>query len=315
MAEINKITRIDLKEVWRYEDRDLTPWLCDNIDVIGDTIGIQLTNASKEQSTGVFSVDIKAEDLQGNIVIIENQFGNSDHDHLGKLITYLSSFDAKTAVWIVQTPRTEHINAINWLNEGSNGCNFYLLKLEAIKIGDSQPAPLLTKIVGPSDESKNLGQVKKEDAERFNLRQYFWEKVLSKAKSKGLVSFNSISPTKDSWIAAASGKRGLQYVFWVNQSTTRIELRIDRGKGSEEENLKILNALKEHLTEIENAFGGSLQWEDLEGYRVCSVRKDFANGGYKNSTEEIEGITDILVTSMQKLENATKQFIKKLEII
>ena len=314
MKEINKITRINLKEVWRYEDRELTPWLCDNIDVIGDVVGIQLTNAIKEQSTGVFSVDIKAEDLQGNIVIIENQFGNSDHDHLGKLITYLSSFDAKTAIWIVETPRTEHINAINWLNEGSNGCNFYLLKLEAIKIGSSQPAPLLTKIVGPSDESRNLGQVKKDDAERFNLRQIFWEKLLSKAKNKGLSSFNSISPTKDSWIGAASGTRGLQFVFWVNQFSTRIELRIDRGKGSEEENLKILNSLKNHTNEIETSFGEGLQWADLEGYRVCSVRKDYEGGGYKNSIDEIEAITEKLVESMLKLEKATKPFIKQLNI-
>lgn len=313
MKQITKITRLKTKDVWQYEDRDLTPWLTENIDVIGDVIGIQLTNAFREQSTGSFNVDIRAEDLEGNIAIIENQFGNSDHDHLGKLITYLSAFEAKTAIWIVEVPRNEHINAINWLNEGSNGCKFFLLKLEAIQIGDSEPAPLLTKIVGPSKEALDLGQVKKEDAERFNLRYSFWEQFLSRAKKNGLSSFNAISVSKDSWVGATSGVRGLSYVAWVNQYSTRIELRIDRGKGSEEENLKILNDLKDHTQEIEKIFGEQLQWEDLEGYRVCSVRKDYEEGGYKNSQEEINLITEKVVNAMMRLEKATKPYITKFK--
>lgn len=313
MKEITKITRLKSKDVWQYEDRDLTPWLTDNIDVIGDVIGIQLTNAFREQSTGSFNVDIKAEDMEGNIVIVENQFGNSDHDHLGKLITYLSAFEAKTAIWIVEYPRTEHVNAINWLNEGSNGCKFFLLKLEAIQIGESAAAPLLTKIVGPSKESLDLGQVKKEDAERFNLRYSFWEQVLNRAKKKGLTSFSAISPSKDAWVGATAGIRGMQYVAWVNQYSTRIELRIDRGKGSEEENLKILNELKQHADEIEAAFGTPLQWADLEGYRVCSIRKDYEEGGYKSDAGIINKITENLVDSMLLLEKATKPFIAKFK--
>ena len=251
--------------------------------------------------------------MEGNIVIVENQFGNSDHDHLGKLITYLSSFEAKTAIWIVENPRTEHVNAINWLNEGSNGCKFFLLKLEAIQIGESAPAPLLTKIVGPSRESLDLGQVKKEDAERYNLRFSFWEQFLNRAKKSGLSSFNAISASRDSWIGATASVRGMSYVAWVNQFTTRIELRIDRGKGSEEENLKILKELQEHSTEIETVFGEELQWADLEGYRVCSIRKDYENGGYKSEEKTIAVITEQLVGSMIRLEKATKSFIQKFK--
>lgn len=313
MKDINKITRINIKEVWRFEDKELTPWLIDNIDVIGDAIGIQLTNATKEQSTGVFNVDIRAEDIDGNIVVIENQFGTSDHDHLGKIVTYLSAFEAKIGIWIVEIPRTEHVNAINWLNEGSNDCYFYLLKLEAIKIGDSMPAPLLTKIVGPSEDTRNLGKVKKDDAERFKLRYTFWEMLLGVAKSKGLTTFNSISATKDSWISGVSGVKGLTYVFWVNQYSTRIELRIDRGKGSEEENLKILNQLRDHSEEIETSFGSKLMWADLEGYRVCSIRKDYEQGGYKSEESIIKSVINELVESMANLEKATKPFIRQFK--
>ena len=80
------------------------------------------------------------EDDNGQVVIIENQLTKSDHDHLGKLITYLTAIEAKVAIWIVSDPRPEHVGAIGWLNESSPAA-FYLLKLEAIKIGDSTPAP------------------------------------------------------------------------------------------------------------------------------------------------------------------------------
>lgn len=314
MSEINKISRIPIKQVWKYEDRDLTPWLCDNIDVISDAIGLQITNPEKEQSTGNFNVDIKAEDENGNIVVIENQFGNSNHDHLGKLITYLTSFEAKTAIWIVENPKQEHINAISWLNEGDNNCDFYLLKIEAIKIGDSAPAPLLSKIVGPSEESRKLGKIKKEDSERHKKRLVFWTLLLEKTKAKGLSSFNSISPTKDSWIAATSGTRGLQYTFWVNQSNIRIELRIDRGKGAEEENLEILNRLQTKKEKIEEIFGAPLTWAELEGYRVCAVRKDLESGGYKSEETEWDNIIEEAVLGMIKLETATKPRIKELKL-
>ena len=192
---IEKIQRLPVRSIWKYEDRDFTTWLTDNIDVLTEAVGEELSNAEREQSTGNFSVDIKAEDEAGDVVVIENQLTKSDHDHLGKLITYLSSFDAKKAIWIVTEPRQEHINAITWLNEGNN-CDFYLLKLEAIKIGNSLPAPLITKIVGPSEESKKVGKIKKEDSERHKLRLDFWTQLLSASKAKHQL-FNSISPTKD----------------------------------------------------------------------------------------------------------------------
>lgn len=314
MKAIEKIIRLPISEVWKYEARNLTPWLCENIDVISDAIGLQLTNPEREQSTGNFNVDIKAEDAEGNTVIIENQYGSSDHGHLGKLITYLTSFKAKTAIWIVEAPKQEHINAVNWLNEAENGVDFYMLKLEAIKIGESNPAPLLMRIAGPSEESLKIGKIKKEDSERHHLRLAFWTLLLDVAKNKGLSSFGAISPSKDAWIAATAGIRGLSYAFWVNQYSVRIELRIDRGKNAEEENIKIFKELKQKESKIEEDFGSPLIWADLEGYRVCSIRKDIDKGGYRSDESLWQGIVDEVVDSMVKLEKAIKPHLKNLKL-
>src|SRR5256714_14477763 len=117
MSDIGKIQRVLLRDVWKHEAHNFTRWLQENLDVLGDALGIPLANAEREQSAGDFSVDLIAEDSAGNAVIIENQLEKSDHDHLGKLITYLAVSEAKTAIWIVAHPRPEHVSAVSWLNE------------------------------------------------------------------------------------------------------------------------------------------------------------------------------------------------------
>ena len=166
---IGKVDRVKLREVWKHEAKDFTKWLEENIDVLNDITNLNLVSPEREKSAGKFSVDLVAEDSDGATVVIENQLEKSDHDHLGKLITYLTSIEAKVAIWIVSDPRPEHIRAISWLNESSSAA-FYLIKVEAIQIGKSEPAPLFTLIVGPSEESKDIGQTKKEISERHKLR-------------------------------------------------------------------------------------------------------------------------------------------------
>lgn len=110
---IGKIEKVPLREVWKHEAIDFTTWLQQNLDVLNNELDINLDNAEREQSAGSFNVDLVAEDDNGNTVIIENQLEKSDHNHLGKIITYLTALEAKTAIWIVAEPRPEHINAIN----------------------------------------------------------------------------------------------------------------------------------------------------------------------------------------------------------
>lgn len=122
--------------------------------------------------------------------------------------------EARAAIWIVSEPRPEHVSAITWLNESASA-SFYLLKLEAIKIGGSDPAPLLTLIVGPSDSTKAVGKAKKEFAERYDIRRDFWTQLLEHAKTKTRLHAG-ISPGRYHWIGTSSGKRGLSfnYVVW-----------------------------------------------------------------------------------------------------
>ena len=308
---IKKLQRVPLREVWKHEALDFTKWLEENIDVLNDVLDVPLSSAEREQSAGTFNVDLVAEDEAGNPVVIENQLERSNHDHLGKLITYLTAIEAKTAIWIVADPRPEHVRAISWLNE-SSAASFYLLKVEAVKIGESPPAPLLTLIVGPSEESREVGAKKKELAERDILRQRFWTELLERAKVKTKLHAN-ISPGHYSWIGTSAGKHGLQLNYVVRKHDAHVELYIDRGKDTEKENKEIFDQLAEFKDEIESTFGGSLGWERLEGKRACRIRKTLTSGGYQDEAKWPE-IQDEMIDAMIDLAKAIKPHIAKLKV-
>ena len=86
---IGKLKRVPLREVWKHEAKDFTQWLQENIDELNSALDLNLVNVDRERETGDFSIDLVAEDEGGGTVIIENQLEKSNHDHLGKLITYL----------------------------------------------------------------------------------------------------------------------------------------------------------------------------------------------------------------------------------
>lgn len=307
---IGKLERVSLKTVWKKEAHDFTPWLQENIEVLGNAIDLELNTPEREQPAGTFNVDLVAEDGSGGTVIIENQYGKSDHDHLGKVITYLTSYEASTAIWIVETPRPEHVRAITWLNESMSAA-FYLVKLEAVRIDDSSPAPLFTLIVGPSEEGREVGKTKKELATRHILREKFWTQLLEKAKVVTKLHANR-SPTKDNYLSGPSGKMGLGFNYVIGSNYGRVELYIDRGKDSEEENLKIFKQLEAKKEAIEKEFGEPLEWESLEGKRACRIKKEYNDGGWADE-KKWSDIQDKMIGAMIKLEKALKPHIAKLD--
>jgi len=115
----------------------------------------------------------------------------------------LTALSAKAAIWIVSDPRPEHVAAVTWLNESSSAA-FYMVTVEAARIGDSPPPPLFTVIVGPSEESKNVGQAKKEIAERYGIRKRWWTQLVERS-AKITRLHAHIAPGEYSWIGTSSG--------------------------------------------------------------------------------------------------------------
>ena len=145
MANIGKLEKVDLRDLWKHEERDFSAWLAqeENLAMLSDVIGVDINLIERESHVGGFSADLYAEEAgTENKIIIENQLEDTNHDHLGKIITYASGKNAKYVIWIVKHARDEHRQAIEWLNTHTDEeINFFLLEIELWRIGDSLPAP------------------------------------------------------------------------------------------------------------------------------------------------------------------------------
>ena len=133
--KLGKLEKVkDLRSVWKHEANDFTKWLAkeENLNTLSEEIGIDIELVSTEAKTGSFSTDILAVEANtNNKIIIENQLEATNHDHLGKIITYASGHDAKTIIWIVKEAREEHRQAIDWLNEHTDEeINIFLCRIE-----------------------------------------------------------------------------------------------------------------------------------------------------------------------------------------
>ena len=182
-TEMGQIEWVDVRSVWPDEAQDFTPWLADNLPLLGDQLGLEMELVESEAAVGDFSLDILATDKRsGRPVAIENQLGRSDHQHLGQLLTYAAGHDAGTVVWIASGFREEHRSAVEWLNRGTNeGIDFYAVEISAIRIGGSLPAPLFQMVARPPRRTSGRSRPSP-DQEWY---REFFQPLLDKLKETG----------------------------------------------------------------------------------------------------------------------------------
>lgn len=308
---IGKLEKVSLREIWKSE-RHFTRWLEENIEILNDRLDLSLSVVEREKRAGTFAADLLAEDSDGRAVIIENQLEKTNHDHLGKVLTYLTSLDAKTAIWISGDPRPEHTKAVNWLNEATpRDVSFYLVKVEGVRIEGSPPAPLFSVICAP-EGTKDIGGTKEEFAERHLKRREFWKQLLEKSRQRTKLHAN-ISPSVSNWIGTGAGKSGLAYNYVITMDSGAVELYIDKGKDAEETNKQIFDALYAKKEEIEADFGDGLKWGHVEGRRACRIRFTFEEAGLKDE-DKWDDLQDKMIDAMIRLERSLAKHIKRLTI-
>ena len=145
MIELDNLQSVPLREAWQNEASDFTPWLAksENLTMLGKALGVELRLRSTEKGVGSFSADLVCVDVANDAdVVIENQLAETDHRHIGQLLTYAAGLKATTVVWIAKEFRTEHASALKWLNDVTeDGVNFFGIEIELWRIGKSNPAP------------------------------------------------------------------------------------------------------------------------------------------------------------------------------
>lgn len=272
MANIGKLIEVDVRELWKHEQYDFSNWLAkeSNLEYLNEILGLTLTDVDKEAYVGPYRCDLTAKDeTSGITVIIENQLEATNHDHLGKIITYASGLDAKVVVWVVKEAKEEHRAAVEWLNNNTNSdINFFLIEIHAYKIGNSDPAPKFEVIEKPNDFVKrskgktDVGELNKRQSERLAFWEQFNQVVVSRGKP-----FNLRKASTDSWYDVALGTSDAHVAINLVNKDGNIVVDIYIN-----DNKELFDKLAEKKDDIEDALGFELDWDRLDGKKASRIK-------------------------------------------
>lgn len=268
---IGKLKEVDIRELWKHEQYDFSEWLSkkENIENLNEILGLTLIDISKETYVGSYRCDLFAKDETTGIkVIIENQLEISNHDHLGKIITYASGLDAKVIVWIVKEAREEHRSAIEWLNNNTNSnVNFFLIEIHAYRIGESDPAPMFQVVEQPNDFIKNNKSTNRDESmnKSQSQRMEFWNQFNNVVIERGK-PFNIRKATTDHWynVAIGTSEAHIDITLVNKDSLIGVELYIT-------DNKELFDKLFEKKDIIEKDLGFKLDWRRLDNSKASRI--------------------------------------------
>lgn len=308
MVNLGRLREIgDLRTVWPHEALDFTPWLSqdDNMTLLADAVGLDITVEETESSVGDFNVDIFASETgTDRKIIIENQLEDTDHDHLGKLITYASGKSADIVIWVVKHAREEHKAAIEWLNNHTDEkIGFFLCEIKLYRIGDSEPAVKFEVLEKPNDWAK---EIKKNafTGETQQRRYEYWAAFQNYAFQNPAFAgeFKRRKPSADHWLDYSIGSS--ECYISVSQIRNRNELNVALYIRNNEE---LYQSLAEHQDEIDKKAGIPLSWCKLEGRKASKIMiaRTAAFEDQGRWSEQFDWLMD----TMLKVKRAFKKYI------
>lgn len=319
MNDIGTLSPVDIRQIWSDEARDFTPWLTKNADLLGAALGMDLLHEQSEAAVGRYSADLVFRQVDsGRCVVVENMFGSTNHDHLGKLITYAAGLEAGYAVLVAPDFRDEHRSALNWLNHiSTDDFSFFGLLLEAWKIGDSLPAPRLRVVVQPDAWSRSVKTERK-----FGLSpaqqayREFWGAFLPAFKDTHPNWTRAASPSKDNWMGFPSAQSNLcKYIATFckrpdGRRGLRAEAYIDTG--NKDTTKKAFDDLKNQKQQMAQVIGEELDWDRLDGKRASRISLYFPEEIQITDEDRWPEARAWLVQAMGKMRTAFDPIVKGL---
>ena len=273
MNKLGKLEKVNLREIWKNEEYDFSVWLSkeENLKELSDTIGINnIILEERESPVGRYSADIYGkEEGTERKVVIENQLEDSNHDHLGKIITYASGKEAKTIVWIVKRARDEHRQAIEWLNAHTDeDVGFFLLEIEAWRIGNSLVAPKFNIVSRPNDWGKTQ-KVSNKLGKGAKLQGEFWQAFSEYGASNEKYSreFNKRKALPQHWydLPMGSSEYHISLTCTIQKNEIGIEVYIDNNKD-------IYDLFYQNKDEIEKKTGLRFKWQRLDNKKASRIK-------------------------------------------
>lgn len=264
---------INPREYWKHEAFDFTNWLAEkeNLTALSTAVGMKLELVGTEQSVGDFRADITCKESDtDNVVIIENQLEQSDHNHLGQLITYCAGFQCQRFIWISPSFREEHIAAVEWLNNNtSTGCFFFAVEVQLLKVTDTEIAiPYFRTVVKPNEWLKRATKSVTALKESDKLRIAFWEQFKDYALQQKGVPFKLQKPLAQNWTNIAIGKSNIYISLIISSKVLKAALTLDGDKAKEQFEYLFMN-IKDEANAV---IGTQLLWLRKDDCKSCAIQ-------------------------------------------
>ena len=301
-----RIEAVPLRKVWPKEDKKFTPWLSENLDSLSKDLGLELQDPQTEVAIGDFRADLVARTPDERQVVIKNQLEESDHEHLGKLLTYLTGQDDPAAgIWIARSIRPEHRRALGWLNHSTlSNVQFFGVEVKAIKIGDSDVAPQFTPIVFPGDWNPNAGRQRADDA-ALKYRGFF-ARFQEEMGQDGAVRMSG-RDTKARRLQWRADPQSITYrVQFLQRDQVSVALIIEGA--SRNETKFVFDRMHEQRGQVEAEVGTELQWSKQPN-RPTSLVRWRGTGDIHGSGSELEAVSRWMRESLARLREVCNQHL------
>lgn len=310
MGKFGKLKKLGLRKIWSKEASDFTPWLSSNITALGEALGLDLELTDRESNVGDFSLDLLARDLgTSRTVIIENQLTQTDHDHLGKLLTYAAGFGASIVIWVSESIRDEHRQALDWLNQRTDSdTQFFGVVIEVLQIDDSKAAYNFKPVVFPNEwqKSRRRQLSGKVSSKGEKYRQYF-QTLIDELREKYKFTGARIGQPQN-WYSFSSGYSGIPYAaVFAQGGRVRVEIYIDQGDF--DKNKGLFDFLYSQKEKIEEESGLTIEWERLDDKRASRTAV-YRDGSIGDSDNELEEIRQWHVGKLLALKNVFNPLLK-----
>jgi len=270
---LSKLERVPLRQAWKHEAGDFTPWLAeaDNLDTLAQVLGIsELVLVAAEHWVGDFKLDILCTDGDQQ-VIIENQLADTDHKHLGQILTYAAGVGARKVIWVAESFRPEHAAALQFLNDNTtDDLSFFGVQVELWRIGDSPFAPKFEVVVKPNDWVKTGREQARAAASASPTKQLqlkFWTALIERL-AKNAPQIRPHKPRPQHWLNNSIGRSGFGLNITANTRDER--LGVELWMPGEEAKARYAQLL-EQRQKIEKQLGFDLDWQELPDAKACRI--------------------------------------------
>lgn len=310
---LSKLERVPLREAWKHEALEFTPWLAeaDNLNLLADALGLsELVLVAAEHWVGDFKLDILCTDGDEQ-VIIENQLEETNHKHLGQLIAYSAGVGAKKVIWVAQSFRPEHAAALQFLNENTtDALSFFGVQVELWRIGDSPLAPKFEVVVKPNDWAKSGREQAKAATSASptkQLQQKFWFALIERL-AKNAPHIRPQKPRPQHWLNNSIGRSGFGLNLTANTKDERLGVDLWIPGPGAKQHFANLTAKK---TEIESSLGFELDWQELPEAIACRVAAWYPHAPIEDELRWNEYL-DWLVQRLVKMDQVLRPIVKAL---